>query len=104
MICISVLYPNGPGKKFNHDYYAKTHLPLVMSRLNSFGMTKYEHDRGLAGENPETEPPYVAIGRLYFDSLEGFGQGLAVHGAEIMADVAKYTDIQPEIQVSQMMP
>ena len=103
MICVSVVYANTPGKKFDHDYYAKTHMPLVMSRLKSFGMTRYEHDRGVAGGAPGSAPPYVAIGRLYFNSLEEFGKGLAAHGAEIMADIPNYTDLQAEIQVSEMV-
>jgi hypothetical protein len=32
MIRVSVLYPNESGKKFGHDYYANTHMPLTARR------------------------------------------------------------------------
>lgn len=93
MVCISVYYANTPGKKFDAGYYAKTHLPLVMDRLRSFGMNRYEFDQGVTG-------PFIAIGRLYFRTLEDYEKGFKKHGDEIRGDVANYTDIAPEIQVS----
>jgi purine-binding chemotaxis protein CheW len=38
MIRISVLYPNAPGKKFDLDYYAKTHMALVRKRIGGMGL------------------------------------------------------------------
>src|SRR5216683_2203328 len=49
MVRISVLYPNEPGKRFDHTYYAQKHLPLLMDRLKGYGMLRYEVDKGLAG-------------------------------------------------------
>jgi uncharacterized protein (TIGR02118 family) len=102
MVCISVFYPNTPGKKFNHDYYAQTHMPLVMNRLKSFGMIRYEIDTGLAGGAPGTPAPFASVGRLYFNTLEDFQQGFGAHAPEFLADIPNYTDIEPQIQVSQM--
>jgi uncharacterized protein (TIGR02118 family) len=87
MICISVLYPNSPGKKFDHDYYAAKHMPMVWERLKSFGMTRYEIDRGVAGGAPGSPAPFVCIGRLYMNSLDQFQQALATEGPGIMADI-----------------
>jgi uncharacterized protein (TIGR02118 family) len=58
MVRISVLYPNEPGKRFDHTYYAQKHLPLVMDRLKGYGMLRYEvarGGRGSAGARPD--PP-----------------------------------------------
>ena len=33
MIRVSVLYPSGEGKQFDHAYYAQKHMPLVGERL-----------------------------------------------------------------------
>ncbi len=104
MVCISVLYPNTPGKKFDHDYYAQTHMPLVMDRLKSSGLLRYEIDTGLAGGAPGSPAPFTCVGRLYFNTLEEFQTSLGTHGAEILADVPNYTDIELQIQVSQMTP
>jgi hypothetical protein len=29
MIKVSVMYPNSPGVRFDHDYYREKHLPLI---------------------------------------------------------------------------
>ena len=104
MVCVAVLYPNESGKKFDHEYYARTHMPLVMNRCKRFGLIRYEIDRGLSGGAPGSAAPFISTGRLYFSSLDEFQKAMEAHGAEIMADVQNYTDIQLQIQVSQMTP
>jgi len=101
MVCVSIFYPNDPGKKFDHDYYAASHMPMVMDRLKSNGLTRYEIDRGVGGGLPGAPAPFACVGRLYFDTLEGFQAGLGTHGPEILADVPKYTDISPQLQISE---
>jgi uncharacterized protein (TIGR02118 family) len=102
MVCISVLYPNAPGKKFDHEYYAQTHMPLVVDRCKGSGLIRCEIDIGLAGGAPGSSAPFTCIGRLYFNTIEEFQKAIAVHGPEILADVPNYTDIELQIQVSQM--
>jgi uncharacterized protein (TIGR02118 family) len=29
MIKVSVMYPNTPGARFNHEYYREKHMPLL---------------------------------------------------------------------------
>jgi hypothetical protein len=37
------------------------------------------------------------------DSLEGFQTGMKEHGKDIMADVPNYTNLQPQVQISEMV-
>jgi uncharacterized protein (TIGR02118 family) len=101
MVCISVLYPNASGKKFDHEYYAQTHMPLVMDRCKGSGLIRWEIDSGLAGGAPGSSAPFICIGRLYFNTIEEFQKAIAAHGPEILGDVPNYTDIELQIQVSQ---
>jgi len=101
MVCVSVFYPNDPGKKFDHDYYAASHMPMVLDRLKSNGMTRYEIDRGVGGGAPGAPAPFVCVGRLYFNTLDGFQESLSAHGPDIMADIPNYTDISFQLQVSE---
>jgi uncharacterized protein (TIGR02118 family) len=103
MVRITVLYPNEPGKKFDHDYYVTRHMKLVRDRLQSFGLIRTEVDRGVAGGAPGAPAPYVALGHVYFDAIDGFQKGMSQHGQEIMADIANYTNIQPQIQISDVI-
>jgi uncharacterized protein (TIGR02118 family) len=103
MTCVSVLYPYAPGKKFDHEYYAANHLPMVMDRCRSFGMTRYEIDRGLAGGAPGSPAPFVAAARLYFHTVDEFQNAMAAHGPEILGDIPNYSDIEIQIQVSELI-
>ncbi len=103
MIRVSVLYPSREGARFDHTYYARTHMPLVEARLKESGLLRYEIDRGIAGGAPGTPAPFVAIGHLYFDTLSDFQAGIAAHGGELMGDIPNYTDIQPQIQISEIV-
>ena len=35
MIKVSVMYPNQPGVRFDHEYYRTKHLPLIKSRMGA---------------------------------------------------------------------
>lgn len=102
MIRVAVLYPNKAGAKFDHQYYATSHMPMVKKKLSSFGLIKAEIDTGLGGGAPDSDAPYASIGYLLFDSIENFQKGMGAHGEEIMSDIPNYTDIAPEIQVSEL--
>ncbi len=104
MVCVSVFYPYSQGKKFDHKYYAQSHMPMVMDRCKSFGLSRYEIDSGLAGGEPGSLAPFTCVGRLYFDAAEEFEKAMSAHGSEILGDIPNYTDIEPQIQVSQMTP
>jgi uncharacterized protein (TIGR02118 family) len=102
MVRVSVLYPNEAGKKFDLQYYTKKHMALVEERLKGFGLVRTEVDKGVGGGAPGSPAPYVCIGHVYFNSLEGFQNGMGVHGKEIMGDIPNYTDIAPQIQISEI--
>ena len=103
MIRISVLYPATEGARFDQEYYAQKHMKLVRDRLGSLGLVRTEIDKGLAGGAPDAPAPFVSIGHVYFNSLADFQKAMAAHGAELMADVPNYTNIQPVIQISEIV-
>lgn len=103
MIRVSVLYPNEPGKTFDVDYYTNKHMTMVTDRLKSFGVVRTEVDRGLAGGAPGAPAPYICVGHVYVSSLAEFQKGMGVHGKEIMGDIPNYTNIQPTMQISEIV-
>lgn len=101
MIKISVFYANEPGRRFDMDYYCNKHIPMVRQKLGA--ACKGEAvEQGVSGAAPDARPAYIAMGHLYFDSVEAFQAAFAPHAAAIMADVANYTDIEPILQVSEV--
>jgi uncharacterized protein (TIGR02118 family) len=99
MIKVSVLYPNSEGCKFDMAYYLATHMPMVRDKLGA-ACTNTAVEQGLGGGEPGAPPTYIAMGHLYFDSVEAFQKSFGPHASEIMADIPNYTDIQPIIQIS----
>jgi uncharacterized protein (TIGR02118 family) len=102
MIKVSVLYPNKPGSRFDHDYYRDRHMPLV-KRLMGDACRSYTVDKGLAGGAPGAPAPYVGMCHIYCESLEAFQGGFGPHAKEIMADVPNYTDLAPVLQISEVV-
>jgi uncharacterized protein (TIGR02118 family) len=102
VIKVTIAYPNKPGSHFDFDYWTGTHVPLVGSLLQA-AVKKAELERGLASGTPGGTTPFVAIGNLYFDSVEAFNNALGPHAGRIFGDIPNYTDITPIIQVSEVL-
>ncbi len=103
MIRVSAMYPNTPNGKFDLDYYAQKHMELVASRLKPMGLQRFEVDKGIATATPGDPAPFVAIGHLYFNSMDEFQKAFGTHAQEIMADVPNFTDIEPQFQISEVV-
>jgi uncharacterized protein (TIGR02118 family) len=102
MFKVSVMYPNAEGATFDHDYYRDRHMPMVADRLGG-ALRRWTVDRGLGGGAPGSPPAFVASCALYVDTVEAFQAAMAAHGASIMADVPNYTNIEPRIEVSEVV-
>jgi uncharacterized protein (TIGR02118 family) len=94
MICVSVMYPQAPGKRFDRVYYEQKHRPLVMD-------SRYEIVPGLSGLGPRSEPMSACTGNLYFNTVGEFQLAMAEHGAELPADIPNFTDIQPQFRINE---
>jgi len=101
VIIVSVLYPTGPGSRFDMDYYLRSHIPMVQQRLGA-ALRRVAVEQGLAGGGSGEPPPFLAAGHLHFDSLEAFQKAFAPHAGPILADVPNYTSAQPVIQISEV--
>ena len=101
MIKISVLYPYEERKKFDIDYYCNVHMPMVQEKLGG-ACRDVAVELGVSGPEPGSPPIYVAMGHLYFDTLEAFMESYGPNAKEIQADIANYTDIKPTKQISEV--
>ena len=101
MIKVSVLYPTDPSRKFDMDYYCSKHMPLVQEKLGA-ACKSLAVEQGLSGATPGSAPAYVAMGHMYFDSLQAFQTAFAPVAEALIADIPNYTDIQPVFQVSEV--
>jgi uncharacterized protein (TIGR02118 family) len=95
MFRVAILYPSTEGATFDHDYYLKSHMPMVAGHLGT-NCASWGVDKVLDG-------PHVAIGYLVVEDITAFQTAMAEHGAEILGDLANYTTIAPQIVVSQLV-
>jgi uncharacterized protein (TIGR02118 family) len=101
MIKISVLYQNGDGHVFDMNYCLVRHIPLVR-RLSGAALKKVEVEEGMAGLAAGSPPAYLAMGHLFFESVQAFQAAFGHHASEITGDIPNYTNAQPTIQISQV--
>lgn len=94
MYRVSILYPKTDGTTFDHEYYCTSHMPMVAGKLGDTCQS-WSVDKVVDG-------PFEAIGYLVVNDLAAFGASMAEHGAEIMGDVPNYTQISPQLVVSEI--
>jgi uncharacterized protein (TIGR02118 family) len=102
MIEVTVAYPAGQGRTFNMDYYLKTHIPLFQKRMGA-AMKTIRVSRGIGGSTPRSPAAFVAMVHATFDSAEVFASAFAPHAAELQRDAPNYTNIQPVVQISEVL-
>jgi uncharacterized protein (TIGR02118 family) len=78
MIKVSVMYPNTPGARFNHEYYRDQHMPMVKSKMGA-ACTHYTVDKGLAGGAPGAPATYIGMCHIFSPSVEAFQAGFGPH-------------------------
>ncbi|OEK05621.1 ethyl tert-butyl ether degradation protein EthD [Roseivirga misakiensis] len=102
MIKVTLLYENGDGKTFDMAYYEDKHMPLV-AELMGDNLKYYKIDKGIGGRTPDAPIPFLAIGYLYFDKLADYQEAIGPNAEKIIGDIPNFTNIQPTLQISQVV-
>lgn len=102
MVKVTIMYPNGEGKTFDMKYYREKHMPMV-AELMGDAMKKYTIDEGVGGRMPGDPAPYMAIGYLWFESVEAYGKAFGPVAGKIVGDIPNYTNVEPVLQVSKVI-
>jgi uncharacterized protein (TIGR02118 family) len=101
VVILSVIYPRGEGANFDFDHYAQTHLPLLTEKLGPLGLTGAYALRGAAAADGG-EAPHFAMAFLNFGSAEALGAAMSSpEAAEVVADIANFTNVRPMMQVNE---
>jgi uncharacterized protein (TIGR02118 family) len=102
MFKVSVMYPNAEGAWFDFDYYGTRHIELLATHLKPFGLVKTEVNRGISGGGGQPAP-YICVGHLYFDSVDGYEKGVAQVGHIIRGDIPNFTNVTPARLISEVL-
>jgi uncharacterized protein (TIGR02118 family) len=101
MYCLSIAYPKKDGGTFDFDYYAKKHIPMV-TRFLGANADRAEVRKGVASPDGSAAS-FVCMANIWIKSVDEFQATLAKHGKEIMGDIPNFTNIQPILQVDEVV-
>lgn len=99
---LSILYPAGEGIHFDMDYYINRHVAMGRQLIGP-NLRQLTIEKGISGVEPGSQPTYIVIAQLWFDSMEVLQKTFAEHGRELVADIPNYTNSQPVFQVSEVI-
>jgi len=102
MSTVSVFYPKTATSRFNFDYYLHIHTPLLKRLFEPAGMQNLRLLRG-TGSLDGSPAPYEVFAFFDMPSLEGLQNALAQHAPQILGDIQNYTDVQPVIQLNDVL-
>jgi uncharacterized protein (TIGR02118 family) len=84
---------------FDQDYYDNQHMQLTRDQLLPHGLLRLENDRQLRWRDPAAGD-VIAESHAYFASLAEAQAAMAAAGAALLQDVARYTNLEPEIRLT----
>lgn len=98
MILVSVYYPRSASGRFDHQYYEDQHFDLIRrsygERLKGYAALQMRDDQ------LDAEPsPNVAAAHFLFESKRDFVDAFDEHREAIIADIQRFTDIEPVIEI-----
>jgi uncharacterized protein (TIGR02118 family) len=98
MIRITLLYRRTPDSHFDFEYYIDSHISLSKRLLADCGLLSIEVEK--CNRNMDgNESDLFCMSHINFESEDSFLRALTIHGDELKADFAKYTNIEPEIYI-----
>ena len=95
---LQVAYPFVEGARFDFDYYAGTHIPMVKKVFGATGMTEFAATKGVGGRPIEAPPPFFLVATLTFPDEAALRATLAV-AEPVIADIANFTDVEPHFMI-----
>ena len=99
MICVSAVYTNRPGSRFDGDYYLTQHARLAEELLKPMGLLAVRLSVGKS-DLSGGPPPFWAISEMHFATLAAFDAAMLKCGDALFQDAKNYTDVEPVLQVS----
>ena len=60
--------------------------------------------KGVSGLLPGSEPLYLAICNLSFDSIDSFSASMMPAASRIMGDISNFTNSPPVVQINEVLP
>ncbi|MEP7247586.1 MAG: EthD family reductase [Gammaproteobacteria bacterium] len=92
--CLTILYPNSEGVRWDVDYYRKGHMPLIMRLYGPKAIKRFELRKGdanMAGAKPD----FIGTVNIYIQDQQAFAEAGKQHGKTLVEDVPHFSSVMP---------
>jgi uncharacterized protein (TIGR02118 family) len=92
--CLTILYPNSEGVRWDVDYYRTGHMPLIMKLYTTKAIKRFELRKGdasMAGGKPD----FIGSVNIYIEQQAVFDAAGKQHGKTLVDDVPHFSSVMP---------
>jgi uncharacterized protein (TIGR02118 family) len=93
--CLTILYPNEDGVRWEVEKYRTGHMPLIMRLYGPEAIKRFELRQGESGQAPGSKPTYIGTVNIYINKQEAFDAAGAKHGKTLVDDVPNFSSVMP---------
>lgn len=93
--CLTILYPNSEGVRWDVDYYTKGHMPLIMRLYGEKAIKRFELRKGDAGMAPGSKAAFIGSVNIYINEQAAFDAAGKQHGKTLQEDVPHFSSVMP---------
>jgi uncharacterized protein (TIGR02118 family) len=93
--CLTILYPNSEGVRWDVEYYRTHHMPLIMKLYGKDAIKRFELRKGAAGQAPGSRPAYIGSVNIYINDQGAFDAAGKQHGPTLVKDVPHFSSVMP---------
>lgn len=93
--CLTILYPNSEGVRWDVEYYRTHHMPLIMKLYGKDAIKRFELRKGATGQAPGSPPAYIGSVNIYINDQSAFDAAGKQHGPTLVKDVPHFSSVMP---------
>ena len=92
--CLTIVYPNSDGVRWDVEYYKAHHMPLIMKLYGKDAIKRFELRKGATGQTGGLAP-YIGSVNIYINDQKAFDAAGKQHGPTLVADVPHFSSVMP---------
>ena len=100
--CLTILYPNDEGVRWDADYYREKHMTLIMKLYGTEAIRRFEVRKGLTGMDGTSKPSFIGCVNIYIEDQAKFDAAGAKHSQTLRDDVPNFSSVNPSAVVTEI--
>jgi uncharacterized protein (TIGR02118 family) len=100
--CLTILYPNSEGARWDADYYRAQHMTLIMDLYGTEAIRRFEVRKGLSGMDGVAKPAFIGCVNIYIADQAKFDAAGAKHGQALRDDVPNFSSVNPSAVMTEI--